>query len=99
FTFKSKLVGFIRPGELYDPLIHGETVGTIVGAATFIQGQGLQLNPGTFVGYVRYVLPQTISSGEFSMDVSGLRANGPGDKAKDFGMQQRPDASDFVTTL
>jgi hypothetical protein len=99
FTFKSKLVGFNRPGELYDPLIHGETVGTIVGSASFLLGQGLQLNlgGGNVVGYVRYVLPQTISSGEFSMDVSGLRANGPGDKAKVFGMQQGPDDSDFVT--
>jgi hypothetical protein len=101
FKFKSKLVGFVRPGELYDPLIHGETVGTIVGSATFLPGQGLQLNSGAggVVGYVRYVLPQTISSGEFSMDVSGLRANGPGDKAKVFGMQQGPDDSDFVTNL
>ena len=101
FTFKSKLVGFSRPGELYDPLIHGETIGTIVGAAAFIPGQGLQLNTGAgnVVGYVRYVLPQTISNGEFSMDVSGLRANGPGDKAKVFGMQQGPDDSDFVTNL
>jgi hypothetical protein len=96
--FKSKLVGFIRAGELYDPLIHGETVGTIVGSATFIPGKGIQLNQGAgFVGYVKYVLPQTISSGEFSMDVEGLRANGPGDKAKVFGMQQGPDDSDFVT--
>lgn len=30
--FKSRLVGFLRAGELYDPLIHGETVGTIVGS-------------------------------------------------------------------
>ena len=99
FTFKSRLVGFNRPGELYDPLIHGETIGTIVGSATFLPGQGLQLNTGAgnVVGYVRYVLPQTISNGEFSMDVSGLRANGPGDKAKVFGMQQGPDDSDFVT--
>jgi len=99
FTFKSKLVGFNRPGELYDPLIHGETVGTVVGSATFLPGQGLQLNTGAgnVVGYVRYVLPQTISNGEFSMDVAGLRANGPGDKAKVFGMQQGPDDSDFVT--
>lgn len=101
FTFKSKLVGFIRAGELYDPLIHGETVGTIVGSAAFIPNQGLQLNTGAgnVVGYVRYVLPQTISNGEFSMDVAGLRANGPGDKAKVFGMQQGPDDSDFVTNL
>ena len=33
------------------------------------------------------------------MDVVGLRANGPGDKAKVFGMQQGPDDSDFVTNL
>lgn len=99
FKFKSKLVGFMRAGELYDPLIHGETVGQIVGSATFLPGQGLQLNGGAggVVGFVKYVLPQTISNGEFSMDVMGLRANGPGDKAKVFGMQQGPDDSDFVT--
>ena len=97
FKFKTKLVGFIRAGELYDPLIHGETVGQIVGSATFVP-QGLQLDSGAgFVGFVKYVLPQTVSSGEFSMDVMGLRANGPGDKAKVFGMQQGPDDSDFVT--
>lgn len=99
FQFKSRLVGFNRPGELYDPLIHGETVGQIVGSATFLPNQGVQLNSGAggVVGFVKYVLPQTISNGEFSMDVMGLRANGPGDKAKVFGMQQGPDDSDFVT--
>jgi hypothetical protein len=101
FNFKSKLVGFIRAGELYDPLIHGETVGQIVGSATFLPGQGIQLNSGAggVVGFVKYVLPQTISNGEFSMDVAGLKANGQGDKAKVFGMQQGPDDSDFVTNL
>jgi len=91
----------MRAGELYDPLIHGETVGLIVGSATFLPGQGIQLNSGAggVVGYVKYVLPQTISNGEFSMDVAGLRANGQGDKAKVFGMQQGPDDSDFVTNL
>lgn len=99
FSFKSRLVGFNRPGELYDPLIHGETVGQVVGSVTFIPNKGIQLNPGPggIIGFVKYVLPQTISSGEFSMDVEGLRANGPGDKAKVFGMQQGPDDSDFVT--
>jgi hypothetical protein len=92
-TFRSKLVGFNRAGELYDPLIHGETVGSIVGSATFIPGKGLQLNNG--VSHVRYLLPQTITGGEFSMDVEGLRANGPGDKAKVFGMQEGQ--SDFIT--
>ncbi len=31
-SFKTKLVGFNRAGELYDPLIHGETVGVRVGS-------------------------------------------------------------------
>jgi hypothetical protein len=91
--FKSRLVGFMRNGELYDPLIHGETVGQLVGSTTFIPGKGLQLNNGT--SHVRYLLPQTVSSGEFSMDVEGLRANAPGDKSKVFGMQEGQ--SDFIT--
>jgi len=92
-TFRSKLVGFLRAGELYDPLIHGETVGQLVGSTTFIPGKGLQLNNG--VSYVKYLLPQTITSGEFSMDIEGLRANAPGDKAKVMGMQEGQD--DFIT--
>jgi hypothetical protein len=90
---KSKLVGFNRAGELYDPLIHGETVGETVGSTTFIPGRGIQLNNGT--SYVKYLLPQTITNGEFSMDVEGLRGNGPGDKAKVFGMQEGQ--TDFIT--
>ena len=92
-TFKSRLVGFSRAGELYDPLIHGETVGQRIGSTTFIPGKGIQLNDG--LSYVRYLLPQTISNGEFSMDVEGLRANAPGDKAKVFGMQEG--TTDFIT--
>ena len=91
--FRSRLVGFNRPGELYDPLIHGETVGQIIGDATWLLGQGLRLNSNT--SYVKYLLPQTVTNGEFSMDVMGLRANGPGDKAKVFGMQEGQD--DFIT--
>ncbi len=92
-TFKSRLMGFLRAGELYDPLIHGETVGQIVGSASFIPGKGIQLNNGQ--SHVKYLLPQTITNGEFSMDVEGLRANGPGDKAKVFGMQEGQ--GDFIT--
>jgi len=86
FEFRSKLVGFNRAGELYDPLIHGETVGTIVGSVTFIPGKGAQLNNGA--SYISYLLPQTITAGEMSMDVEGLRPNGPGDKTKVMGMQE-----------
>jgi len=92
-TFRSKLVGFNRAGELYDPLIHGETVGEPVGSTTFVPGRGIQLNNGQ--SWVRYLLPQTVSAGEFSMDVEGLRANGPGDKTKVFGMQEGQ--TDFIT--
>jgi len=92
-TFKSKLVGFLRAGELYDPLIHGETVGERVGPTTFVPGKGIQLSTG--VSYVKYLLPQTITSGEFSMDIEGLRGNAPGDKAKVMGMQEGQD--DFIT--
>jgi hypothetical protein len=83
----------MRAGELYDPLIHGETVGERVGNTTFLPGRGIQINDG--VSFIRYRLPQTISGGEFSMDVEGLRTNGPGDKSKVFGMQEGD--SDFIT--
>jgi hypothetical protein len=91
--FRSKLVGFIREGALFDPLIHGETVGERVGSTTFLPGRGIRLDTAT--SYVRYRLPRTVSSGEYSMDVEGLAPNGPGAKAKVFGMQQG--TSDFTT--
>ncbi len=91
--FRSRLVGFNRAGSLYDPLIHGETVGAIVGSATFIPGKGIKLNNGQ--SYVKYLLPETISAGEFSMEVEGLMGNAPGNKAKVFGMQEGQ--GDFIT--
>ena len=92
-TFKTKLVGYSRAGELYDPLIHGETIGERVGSTDFIPGKGIRLNNNT--SYVRYLLPATISNGEFSMEVEGLRANAPGDKSKVFGMQEG--TGDYIT--
>jgi len=91
--FKSRLVGFVRNGEVYDPLIHGETVGERIGGSTFIPGKGLKLDAVT--SYVRYTLPSTITNGEFSMDVEGLAGNAPGNKAKVFGMQEG--TTDFIT--
>ena len=82
--FKTKLVGFNRPGELYDPLVHGETVGTPVGAFTFVPDKGIRLND--INAYVVYQLMQTVTSGEFSMEVEGLQPNGPGGKPKIFQM-------------
>ncbi len=94
-TFKSKLVGYIRPGEIYDPLIHSESVGTVSGARaiTWIPGRGVRIDSGTT--YIAYLLPQTLSGGEFSVEVEGLAPNGPGDKTKVIGMQEGQD--DFVT--
>ena len=91
--FRTKLVGFIRDGALFDPLIHGETVGERVGPTSFVPGRGLRLDTGT--SFVRYRLPSAVQVGEYSMDVEGLAANGPGDKSKVFGMQQGTD--DFIT--
>src|SRR6187549_1072841 len=58
-SFRTRLMGFNRAGELYDPLIHGETVGQVVGNVTFIPGKGALLNDGG--SYIRYLLPQTVS--------------------------------------
>src|SRR5262249_22151487 len=83
--FQSRLSGYIRAGELYDPLIHGESVGELVGPVQFIPGKGAKLTAVN--AFVRYHLPQVVSDGEFSMDVEGLQGNAPGNKAKVFGMQ------------
>lgn len=83
-SFRSKLVGFNRPGELYDPLVSGESVGTPFGSTSFVPGRGLRINDQN--SWLRYQLAQTISAGEFSMEVEGLHPNGPGPKLKVFSM-------------
>jgi hypothetical protein len=85
-SFKTKLEGYSRPGALYDPLIFGETVGERVGQTTFIAGKGLRVDNTTSM--VRYLLPQTVTTGEFSMEIEGLQANASGDKCKVFSMQE-----------
>lgn len=87
--------GYIRGNEVLDPLYNGTTVGQIVGPATFVGADGIRLE--SVNSYVRYLVPQTMTAGEFSMEVKGLRANAPGDKSKVFGMMQgSPDASDYI---
>ena len=34
--------GYLKGAELYDPLMNGKTIGTIVGPVTFIPGVGVQ---------------------------------------------------------
>ena len=83
-SFTTPIAGFNRPGELYDPLVYGSTIGAPVGATEFVAGKGIRLNDGN--AYVRYQLAQPINSGEFSMEIEGLRPNGPGPKLKVFSM-------------
>jgi hypothetical protein len=85
--------GYIRDDEAYDPLYDGRSIGEIVNDATFLGDQGLRLN--TNISYVKYLIPTPITAGEFSMEVSGLQANLPGDKSKVFGMSSGTD--DFIT--
>jgi hypothetical protein len=85
--FRTKLVGYSRPGELYDPLIHGETIGTVDGAHTWIAGKGIRLD--TERSYVRYQLAEAMTNGEFSVEVEGLHPDGPNHKLKIFSMNDR----------
>ena len=82
--FRTKIIGYNRPGELYDPLIHGETIGSPSGAITYEGQQGLRI--GNAQSWVRYQLPTTLTSGEISVEVQGLQANGAGGKARIFSM-------------
>ncbi len=83
-SLTTPIAGYSRPGELYDPLIYGSTVGVPVGSTTFMPAKGIRLNDGN--AYVRYQLAQPLDSGEFSMEIEGLHANGPGAKLKVFSM-------------
>ena len=49
-------VGYLRGGELYDPLINGKTIGNIVGPVTFIPGVGVRLE--TFDSRIVYEMPR-----------------------------------------
>jgi len=92
-SFISSEGGYLRANEVFDPLYNGVTVGEVIGQVTFLSGQGARLD--STLSYVRYLIPQTITSGEFSMEIMGLRANAPGDKSKVFGMQEG--TTDYIT--
>ena len=87
--FKTRLVGFNRPGELYDPLVNGETIGSIGGSGniTWMPGQGIRLNDA--LAYVVYDLPQVVLTGELSVEVSGLGPGGPCCKVRVFSILDR----------
>jgi len=91
--FRSRIEGYNRAGELFDPLTNGATVGTLIGGATLLQGQGVRLN--SLESRVTYTLPQHISEGEFSLLATGLNSDSAGDSTKLFSMQQG--SSDMTT--
>lgn len=83
-SFRSKLVGFNRDGEIYDPLIHGETIGSAFGSYQYRGHDGLRLS--THQSYVRYTLSRTLTSGEISVEISNLRPNSQEGKPRLFSM-------------
>ncbi len=92
-SFKTPLGGYINGNELYDPLYNGKTVGTPVGPITFgNEGARLETNQS----YIRYQLPVTLTTGEFSVMIKGADEGSPGDKSKVFSMQQGDDGD--ITT-
>jgi hypothetical protein len=92
-SFKTQIQGYNRPGELYDPLINGQTVGALIGSVTLSAGLGARIN--TNDSHVRYVLAQTLTSGEFSLDVTGVANDSTGDKTKIMAMY---DGNGDITT-
>lgn len=81
--------GYIRGTELFDPLTNGKTVGEIGGSGnvTWVPGQGIRMNDDR--AYVIYQLPQVFSSGEISVEVTGLGPNGAPGKARIFSILDR----------
>ena len=71
-SLRTQIVGFNRNGELYDPLVNGQTVADLLFKRTaFIGGKGLRINDSD--SYARYRLnPPITAGGEFSVDVEGL---------------------------
>jgi hypothetical protein len=93
FTTPDKPEGFNRPGELYDPLTNGTTIGRTVGNVTFIDGVGAKLEGLT--SYIQYRLPETITGGEISVLVTNLAYNTEGGKTKIMAMSE--DLADITT--
>lgn len=82
--FRTRVGGFNRPGELFDPLIYGETIGSRSGSTTFIAGKGIRIDDPN--SWVRYQLATTLTTGEISVEVEGLAPDRPSEKARIFSM-------------
>ena len=82
--FRSRVQGYVRNGELYDPLVNGETVGAPANV-TFAEN-GARFS--ALESLITYALPQPLTAGEFSVRVTGLTTSSTGDKTKIFSMQE-----------
>jgi hypothetical protein len=91
-TFRTRVTNYNLPGELYDPLVNGTTVGALVGNVT-LSSRGATIN--TNDSHVRYNLARTITAGEFSFEADGIQNNSPGDKTKMMAMY---DGNGDITT-
>jgi hypothetical protein len=80
--------GYARGNELYDPLFNGKTIGQGFDVA-FVPGVGIRLLSQT--SYVRYALPQTLTSGEISVLVTNITSGTSGTKTKVFSMSEGDD--------
>jgi hypothetical protein len=71
-SFRTQIVAYTRPGELYDPLVNGQTIAELLfKRTTFIAGKGLRINDSD--SYARFRLnPPIAGGGEFSVDIEGL---------------------------
>jgi hypothetical protein len=78
--------GYNRPGELYDPLLNGKSIGRIRGPYSFVPGKGIRLE--THHSHVEYLLPRTMTSGELSMIVYNVKEDTPGEKTKIMAMRE-----------
>jgi hypothetical protein len=92
-TFRTKIDGYNRAGELYDPLTNGQSQGAVVNNVTLTPGRGATIN--TNESHIRYQLVQTVTAGELSMEVEGIQNNSPGDKTKIMSMY---DGNGDITT-
>src|SRR5687768_5006697 len=84
-SFRSPAGGYVRQGEIFDPLSNGKSAGNAVGVQ-FIAGVGARFNGHD--SRITYQFDQPLQSGEFSLMVTGIDEGNPGDKTKIMAMQE-----------
>ncbi|MEO5820814.1 MAG: hypothetical protein ABIT71_09930 [Vicinamibacteraceae bacterium] len=92
-TFRTLIQGYNRAGEFFDPLTNAQTIGAVVGSVTLTPGRGATINSNE--SHIRYQLAQTITAGEFSVEIDGVQVNSIGGKTKVMSMY---DGNGDITT-